>query len=142
MNVLIVDDELDYRLILGRLLSERGSTVFLAENGRDGILKLKVAHMDLIITDVYMPVMDGFAMHGAVRQISGYESVPILFVSAYEDDPSHRATRNPKRDAFHRKERPVEELLAWIDYLTGVRTVKPAQRPTRVRSPQPVVSPA
>jgi CheY-like chemotaxis protein len=142
MNVLIVDDELDYRLILDRLLNERGNTVFLAEHGRDGMLKMKMARMDLIITDVYMPVMDGFALHRAIRNMEGYQTVPILFVSAYEDDPSHRATRNAKLDAFHRKERPVEELLAWIDYLTGSSSARPSQHPARTRSPQLAASAA
>ena len=105
MNILIVDDELDYILILGRLLHQKGNKVYLAENGREALLKLRIAEMDLIITDVYMPVMDGFSLHKTVRSMRGYERIPVLFVSAYDDIPSHKANRDPRLEAFHKKER-------------------------------------
>jgi CheY-like chemotaxis protein len=136
MNILVVDDELDYRLLLGRVLEQRGHRVFLAEHGRDALHKMKIAPMDFIITDVYMPVIDGFNLHFAIRSMEDYREVPVLFVSAYEDDPSHSVIKNPEIDAFHKKERPIEELLAWIDALACVR-VKATVRQTRgIRSLQ------
>jgi len=119
MNALIVDDEMDYRLLLGRVLSSKGYRVFLAKNGRDALHKMRIAKMDIIITDVYMPVMDGYELHRTVRSMEGYEAVPFLFISAYEDDPSYKGKRDPRLDGFHKKEQPVEELLAWIKYLAG-----------------------
>jgi DNA-binding response OmpR family regulator len=119
MNALIVDDEVDYRLLLGRVLTNRGFKVFLAANGRDALHKMRIDKMDIIITDVYMPIMDGYELHRTVRSIAGYEAVPFLFISAYEDDATHKETRDPRLDGFHKKEQPVEELLAWIRYLIG-----------------------
>lgn len=119
MNALIVDDEVDYRLLLGRVLSSKGFKVFLAANGRDALHKMRIDKMDIIITDVYMPIMDGYELHRTVRSMPGYAEAPFLFISAYEDDPSYKSTRNPRLDGFHKKEQPVEELLAWIKYLMG-----------------------
>jgi two-component system, chemotaxis family, chemotaxis protein CheY len=136
MNILVVDDELDFRLLLGRILNQQGHTVFLGENGKDGLIKMKLAKMDLIITDVYMPLMDGFSLHSAIRKMKVYESIPILFVSAYADDPFRTIVRNPKIDGFHKKERPVEELLAWVEYLSGTRSTPPVMSSPSYRVPQ------
>ena len=119
MNALIVDDEVDYRLLLGRVLSNKGFKVFLAANGRDALHKMRIEKMDIIITDVYMPVMDGYELHRVVRSMAGYETVPFLLISAYEDDPSYESKRNLRLDGFHKKEQPIDELLAWIRYLMG-----------------------
>jgi CheY-like chemotaxis protein len=135
MNILIVDDEPDYRLVLGRMLSQHGHKVILAEHGRDALQKMKHTPIDLIITDVYMPVMDGFALYSAVRGMKEHGTLPILFVSAYVEDPRYPTVRNPKIDGFHKKEKPVEELLGWIKYLTGA-----ADHPPTGPAPKPAPS--
>lgn len=137
MNALIVDDELDYRLLLGRVLSHKGFRVFLAENGRDALHKMRMAKMDIIIADVYMPVMDGYALHNTVRLMEGYSTIPFLFISAYEDDPSRKSSRNPKLDGFHKKERPVEELLGWIKFLVTPQPQRTPVYPLRTIQSQP-----
>lgn len=131
MNILIVDDEPDYRLVLGRMLSQHGHRVVLAEHGRDALQKMKHAPIDLIISDVYMPVMDGFSLYTTVRGMKEYGTLPILFVSAYVEDPRYPTVRNPKIDGFHKKEKPVEELLAWISYLTGAAVHPPIEPPAK-----------
>ena len=118
MNILLVDDEPEYRLLLGNYLETEGHTVFIAEHGEDAIKKLDDAPMDIIISDVYMPVMDGLKFHKAVRATARFEKIPFLFVSGFDDQHTLSAVKQSKIDGFVRKARPMSELKAWIKYLT------------------------
>jgi len=128
MNILIVDDEPEYRMLLGHHLEVEGHTVFLSENGEEGIKVLDAEKIDLIISDVYMPVMDGLKFHKTVRSISKFVSIPFLFVSGFDDQHTLSAVNSSKLDGFIRKARPLSELNAWIKYLTT---------PVDKRSPSP-----
>jgi CheY-like chemotaxis protein len=129
MTILVVDDEPEYRLIMRTVLTSEGHDVLLAENGEEGILKLESVPVDLVISDIYMPVMDGIKFHRAVREIPEYETLPFLFVSAFDDQHTLDAVRDPRYEGFLRKARPVEELLEWIEYLTAPEDKKPKTPP-------------
>jgi CheY-like chemotaxis protein len=130
MNILIVDDEAEYRMLLGHYLEGEGNTVFLAENGEEGINKLDDAVMDLIISDVYMPVMDGLKFFKHVRATPRFQNIPFLFVSGFDDDHTISAVKSAKLEGFVRKARPLSELNAWIKYLTTPIDKRPATPPT------------
>jgi len=125
MNILIVDDEPEFRLLLRSFLSVEGMDVFLAENGEDALSKMETTGMDLIISDIYMPVVDGIKLHKKVRQIPGYERVPFLFISGYDDEYTLGAVQDPRLDGFFRKGRSMEELREWIAYLTSPEETRP-----------------
>jgi CheY-like chemotaxis protein len=118
VNILIVDDETEYRLLLGKYLEGEGHAVFLADNGDDGLKKINDAPMDIIITDVYMPVMDGLKFHKIVRSSAKHAHIPFLFVSGYDDEFTLATVRASKLDGFMRKARPLKDMKAWIQYLT------------------------
>lgn len=118
MTILVVDDEPEYRLVLRNVLVHEGFTVVLAENGEDGYRKLKESPVDLVISDIYMPVMDGMKFHKAVRDDPAFVTLPFLFVSAYDDQHTLEVVKNAKYEGFLRKARPVSELKEWIEYLT------------------------
>ncbi|HET6273766.1 MAG TPA: response regulator [Bacteroidota bacterium] len=125
MRILVVDDEPEYRLLMRSLLMQEGWEVFLAEDGEEGLQKMAEAKMDLIISDVYMPVMDGLKFHRTVREIPGYQETPFLFVSAYDDEHTMDAVKNPKIEGFLKKGRSIGELKAWIEYLTAPEEKRP-----------------
>ena len=118
MTILVVDDEPEYRLIMRSVLMTEGWEVLLAENGEEGMDRLRDSKVDLVISDIYMPVMDGIRFHRTVRATPGLEKTPFLFVSAYDDQHTLDAVKDPRCDGFLRKARPVEELIEWITYLT------------------------
>ncbi|HXF99726.1 MAG TPA: response regulator, partial [Bacteroidota bacterium] len=66
MTVLVVDDEPAYRLMVRELLLAEGHDVLLAENGQEALRKLSIVAPDIIVSDIYMPVMDGRKLHRAV----------------------------------------------------------------------------
>jgi CheY-like chemotaxis protein len=122
MNVLIVDDNIAYRQTVGILLSEKGWRVHVAGDGEEALYKMAKTRMDLIITDMYMPIMDGEEFHNTVRGISGYEQTPFLFISAQTDAKTMAAVKDFRVEAFHRRERPLEELLEKIDVLLDLES--------------------
>ncbi len=134
MIILVVDDEPEYRLVLKSVLMTEGFQVVLAENGLDALAKLKESAVDLIISDIYMPVMDGIKFHKTVRSMPEYAQLPFLFVSAHDDQHSTDAVKDPRMDGFLRKARPVNELKEWIQYLTLPEDKRPMLPPGGARS--------
>lgn len=134
MTILVVDDEPEYRLVTKTVLLEEGFTVEVAENGEDALQKLQGADFDIVVSDIYMPVMDGFRFHHVVREIPRFEKLPFLFVSAFDDQHTMDAVQDPRYDGFLRKARPTEELVEWIRYLTAPEDVRPKVPPGGTRS--------
>jgi CheY-like chemotaxis protein len=118
LTILVVDDEPEYRLALKGVLALEGHTVVLAQNGEEGLSQLRSAKIDLVISDVYMPVMDGLRFHRAVRAEPQWSTLPFLFVSAYDDQHTMDAVKDPRYDGFFQKARPLDELEEWIVFLT------------------------
>jgi len=136
MTILLVDDEPEYRLIMKNVLNGEGWDVLLAENGQEALERLKEHPVDLVVTDIYMPVMDGIKFHRTVRALPQFESLPFLFVSAYDDQHTLDAIKDPNHEGFARKTRPVEEILEWITYLSTPTDRRPKSPP----SPMPLKS--
>ncbi len=125
MNVLIVDDEPSSRNLLRLALSQPGTTVYSAEHGEEALTILEETGIDLIVSDIYMPVLDGLKLHQTIRAIPGYERVPFLFVSGFDDEYTLSAVKDPKIDGFYKKGRAVEELKQWVRYLLAPEDRKP-----------------
>jgi CheY-like chemotaxis protein len=129
MNVLVVDDEPQFQLLLRTFLVAEGKKVYTAENGEDALALMERTGIDLVISDVYMPVMDGIKFHRTLREIPGYEQVPFLFVSGFDDQYTLEAVKNPKIDGFFKKGRPMAELREWVTYLTAPEDKRPKLPP-------------
>ena len=85
-TVLIVDDFDDTRLLLRTWLQKKGFRVVEADNGKRAISAAKSVRPDLIIMDVEMPELDGLEATRRIRELEGFEAVPIVAVSAYGAD--------------------------------------------------------
>ena len=81
-NVLIVDDSKTVRNLVAFILKAEGIKVTTAEDGLDGMEKLySMPEVDLILTDINMPRMDGFSFIIAVREQDAYKDIPIIILS-------------------------------------------------------------
>jgi two-component system chemotaxis response regulator CheY len=80
-KVLIVDDSVSMRQMVGYTLREGGFDVIEAEHGQDALDKLRGASVDLIITDLNMPIMDGITLIENVRKQPAMKSKPILMLT-------------------------------------------------------------
>lgn len=80
-KVLIVDDSISMRQMVAFTLRQGGFEVLEAEHGQDALNKLKARTVDLIITDLNMPVMDGITLIRNVRQMPAMKAKPILMLT-------------------------------------------------------------
>jgi two-component system chemotaxis response regulator CheY len=80
-TVLIVDDAVSMRQMVSFTLKQGGYEVVEAEHGRDALNKLQNNTVDLIITDLNMPVMDGITLIQNVRKMPSMKSKPILMLT-------------------------------------------------------------
>jgi CheY-like chemotaxis protein len=79
---LIVDDETDFRTLLGEVLREEGYVVVDAADGAHALQILDCLIPDVMILDLLMPVMDGWELYAVVERRSELASVPVVFLSA------------------------------------------------------------
>jgi two-component system, chemotaxis family, chemotaxis protein CheY len=80
-TVLIVDDSVSMRQMVSFTLREGGFEVIEAEHGQDALDKLQGASVDLVITDLNMPVMDGITLIQNLRQQPAMKTKPILMLT-------------------------------------------------------------
>ena len=81
-SVLIVDDEFGLAEMLRELLRESGYDVTLAINGRLALDIVRDRGVDLIISDLMMPVMDGVELATTVRSIEAFSQLPIILMTS------------------------------------------------------------
>ncbi len=86
MNILVVDDCQTTRKLLGHYLKTRGYQVVFAENGLDALEKLGANNINLILTDLNMPYMDGMELIRTLRSDPNWATIPILMVTTENDD--------------------------------------------------------
>jgi len=80
-NILIVDDEKNYLLVLEDLLSEEGYQVFTADSARSGLEIVRENDLDVVITDMKMPRMDGMAFLEAIQLQNA--DLPVIMMTAF-----------------------------------------------------------
>lgn len=85
MKILIVDDCPTTRKLMGLSLRSKGFDVVFAENGLDAIEKLAMTPVNMIVTDLNMPYMDGLELIKRLRADYGSD-IPILMVTTEADD--------------------------------------------------------
>ncbi len=84
-RILIVDDNSDARRLLRRILQARGNyTLFEAGNGREGLALAAAERPDLILLDLMMPEIDGFAVLEALKRTEALREIPVIVVTAKE----------------------------------------------------------
>ncbi|NGZ94905.1 MAG: hybrid sensor histidine kinase/response regulator [Nitrospira sp. WS110] len=84
-KVLIVDDDTVARLLACEALEQSGWEVKEAENGRLGVEAFSQYRPDLVLLDIMMPEMDGFAVCAALRRLPEGQQTPILIMTGLED---------------------------------------------------------
>jgi len=81
-TVLIVDDEVGMTQVVSDLLSQHGYIVSVAFNGRLALAQLREQLVDVVLTDVMMPVMDGPELLQQMRADERYRKIPVIFMTS------------------------------------------------------------
>jgi diguanylate cyclase (GGDEF)-like protein/PAS domain S-box-containing protein len=87
-RVLVVEDDASTRLLVCAALEAAGFTVRAAENGRQALDSFGEGGADIVLTDVVMPQLDGFATCAELRRLPGGAQLPILMMTGLEDEES------------------------------------------------------
>lgn len=82
-SILVVDDERTMLSLLKKILSQDGYQVYLATNGREALAVIEKQHVDIIITDVKMPELDGFGLLKIVK--NEYPEISVIMMTGYGD---------------------------------------------------------
>ncbi|MBI4535871.1 MAG: response regulator [Ignavibacteriae bacterium] len=128
MKILVVDDNEGYLEAIGAVLKAYGYELLLAKNGKQAREFLEMEHVDLIISDVFMPTLDGVRFHSYVREFAGASETPFIFISGFDDPYTREAVFDSNIDFFFSKTTPIEELVAVIERFKEVRVEKSADK--------------
>ncbi len=80
-TILIVDDSESIREVVSFTLKNEGYEVLIGVDGKDALKFFDGRHIDLIITDLHMPELDGIGLIKEVRKMEAYQRLPILFLT-------------------------------------------------------------
>jgi twitching motility two-component system response regulator PilG len=128
LKVLIVEDTKTITNLLQVYLMGWGLQFFDAGNGVQGLAKAREIKPDLIISDVQMPEMDGFALCAAVRADSSLHATPFLLLTSLKDEASRQRGRLVGASAFLNKPVSVDELRERVRELLKLPVKSPSGR--------------
>ena len=128
-TVLVVDDDPDLRMLLALRLKSAGYATLTAESGSDALAQIERQPPSLVITDLQMAGMDGFALFEAIR--ASYPGLPVIILTAHGTIPD--AVAATRRGVFGFVTKPFEpqQLLQQVAdafAISGVRTQAPEWR--------------
>jgi two-component system chemotaxis sensor kinase CheA len=122
-RVLVVDDALMVRELQRSILQRAGFDVSLASDGSQALARLAEEPSDLVLTDVEMPVMDGFALTEAIRARPALANIPVLILSSRSSETDRQRGLDAGADGYIIKSGFDEgSLLTAVNRLIGARS--------------------
>lgn len=118
-RILLVEDSPTILNLLGMVLRQYGYQVHTAGDGVEALSKLSQMEVDLIITDVNMPRMDGFTLIGRVRVQQSKREVPIIVLSTEREEHDRQRGAAAGADLYLTKPVKPQELLDHVQRLLG-----------------------
>jgi CheY-like chemotaxis protein len=116
-TILIVENEISNRILIEKVLSTRGYRCLSASNGREALDLLDREVVDLILTDLSMPVLDGYRTIQLIRARPGISQVPIVAVTAYALNDENEAAMQIGCNEYLTKPFKPRQLLEVVDRL-------------------------
>lgn len=89
-RVLVVEDALSTRELVKSILETQGYEVYTAVDGLDALDKISISRVNLVVTDIQMPRMDGFELCKCLKKNEQYKDIPVIIVTALEKDEDKR----------------------------------------------------
>ncbi|HJY27005.1 MAG TPA: response regulator [Pyrinomonadaceae bacterium] len=117
LKLLLVEDFEDTRLVLRLQLEEKGFIVFEAENGQVAVETAIREKPDVILMDLTLPLMDGFAATKLIRQNPELKNVPVIAITAHQEVDFRSDAKASGFDAYVTK--PID--VHWLkDLISGL----------------------
>ena len=113
-TALVVDDSVSMRKLVAHTLTQAGFDVIEGEHGREGLEKLEGTKVDLIISDLNMPVMGGIEFIRQVRASAAHRFVPILMLTTESQDTKKQEGKSAGATGWLVKPFNPEQVLTVI----------------------------
>ena len=127
-KVLVVDDDVDVRKFVSKLVERAGYEAIEAKNGMEGMGKVREDKPDLIILDVLMPKQSGIRMYRELKTDEPLKDIPVIMLSAIAPKSFFRSQEVlaefagesvPEPEAYMEKPEEPEELMALMQKILG-----------------------
>lgn len=118
-KILAVDDSASLRQMVSFTLKKAGHEVVEAADGRDALQKAKSHRVDLVLSDINMPVMDGMALVKELRQLPGYKFTPILMLTTESSPEKKQEGKAAGATGWIVKPFSPDQLLATLTRVLG-----------------------
>lgn len=118
-NILIVDDSESIRLVVSLGLKEAGYNVVAGVNGEDGLRLLNENKVDLIISDLNMPIMDGLTFLKEVRKHEKYKFLPLLILTTESQETKKLEAKQAGATGWIIKPFVKDKLIAVVKKVIG-----------------------
>ena len=113
-KILVIDDEEWLREMVQMALRQRGYEVIEARDGDEALALLEAGSVDLLVTDLNMPNMDGIALAGAARKIPGSRFMPIIMLSTESEGDKKADARSAGVSAWLTKPFKGPQLVGMV----------------------------
>ncbi|MGZ8155829.1 MAG: response regulator [Burkholderiales bacterium] len=121
-TILLVEDHKEIWDFLSRRLKRRGYEVVVAEDGQAGLDKARAEAPSLILLDMNLPVMDGWAVAKALKSDEATRHIPIIALTAHAMAGDRDKALEAGCDDYHAKPVDFSQLLKQIDSALGARS--------------------
>lgn len=118
-RLLLVEDTPEIRDFLSRRLQRRGHEVSLAEDGRAGLERARAEGPEVILLDMNLPVMDGWAVARALKDDPKTAAIPVIALTAHALAGDREKALEAGCDDYHPKPVDFSRLLGQIDAALG-----------------------
>jgi two-component system chemotaxis response regulator CheY len=118
-TILSVDDSASIRQMVKLTLTGAGYNVVQAGDGAEGLAKAREAAVDLVVTDLNMPVMNGLGLIRELRKLPAYKGVPILFLTTESDAAMKQEAKAAGATGWITKPFQQEQLIAVVRKVLG-----------------------
>lgn len=126
-KILVIEDTLEYRIVVKHILSKKQYQVFEAENGTTGLEIARREVPDLIVCDVGLPDMTGFDILEALLREPATAHIKTIYLTALEDEDSMKRAMRLGATNFLSKPVTAPELLEAVEHVFSL------ERPEEVR---------
>ena len=116
-KILYVEDNEDNIYMLKMRLERKGFEVLIAKDGQEGVNQAKEHLPDLIIMDIGLPVMDGYAATKLIKESESTKNIPIIILTAHALSTEVNKSKDSGADDFETKPVNISNLLVKIEKL-------------------------
>jgi len=118
-TILSVDDSASIRQMIQLTLQGAGYQVVQANDGAEGLAKAQAAPVDMVVTDLNMPVMNGLGLIRELRKLPTYRGVPILFLTTESDAELKKQAKEAGATGWITKPFQQDQLVSVVKKVLG-----------------------